>query len=341
MEFENFGFIVQEGIPKHITNLENDQIRINNVLIMNPKPNRTYLFSRSSQEEETTPIINICSLSKISPHMILDLPFTGSVIFNLNEINNDDGEEENNDDEKNSDTSSLKVQNNKNKKVQLHLIGQKIKNIRNNTENKNETIINSLSHSSLLKRKKEQVDEDTNNICLLSENQDDDDDDDDDEDKSEDEEEEEEEDDLMFTSSTKSMKQQKKIRKKQALLEDSQSKQQNNERNNNSLKNKNLTDHTLNDDEKNDISSLSSNHNLQSTNKPNSEEEYKQAIIMYLRQHGTTTLNKLGMAIKKPKCVKKSLRKFVGTIKCTKAKRLGTSLEIVGENVHLIQKANY
>jgi hypothetical protein len=34
---------------------------------------------------------------------------------------------------------------------------------------------------------------------------------------------------------------------------------------------------------------------------PISEEDYKQALIMYLRQHGITTLVKLGQAVKKPK----------------------------------------
>lgn len=73
------------------------------------------------------------------------------------------------------------------------------------------------------------------------------------------------------------------------------------------------------------------------------EEEYKQAIILYLRQHGRTHLTKLGSAIKKPACVKKSLGKYIkSTIKTTKAKRLGTTLEVEEDGtVVLVQKSNY
>ncbi len=62
---------------------------------------------------------------------------------------------------------------------------------------------------------------------------------------------------------------------------------------------------------------------------------------MYLRHHGVTTLAKLGSAVKKPKCVKKSLAKYISSIKCTRGKRLGTALEVDGDKVHLIQKSNY
>ena len=74
---------------------------------------------------------------------------------------------------------------------------------------------------------------------------------------------------------------------------------------------------------------------------PQTEEEYVAALVQYLRQHGTTTLVKLGGAIKKPKCVKKSLGKFVATIKATQGKRRGTTLEVDGDKVHLIMKSNY
>ena len=82
---------------------------------------------------------------------------------------------------------------------------------------------------------------------------------------------------------------------------------------------------------------------------------------MYLRQRGATTLAKLGGAVKKPKylhhtffvsdifpmihpfarSVKKSLGKFLSTIKASHGKRVGTTLEVEGEKVFLIMKSNY
>jgi len=74
---------------------------------------------------------------------------------------------------------------------------------------------------------------------------------------------------------------------------------------------------------------------------PQTEDEYKQAIVMYLRQRGVVTLQKLGTAIKKPPVVKKSLKKFIQSIKLTKGKRLGTALDITDDKVSLIMKSNY
>jgi len=74
---------------------------------------------------------------------------------------------------------------------------------------------------------------------------------------------------------------------------------------------------------------------------PVTEEEYKQALVMYLRQHGITTLVKLGQAVKKPKCVKKSLGKFLNTVKASQGKRNGFTLEVDGDKVHLVMKTNY
>uniref|UniRef100_A0A7S2DET4 Uncharacterized protein n=1 Tax=Octactis speculum TaxID=3111310 RepID=A0A7S2DET4_9STRA len=75
---------------------------------------------------------------------------------------------------------------------------------------------------------------------------------------------------------------------------------------------------------------------------PETEEEYKQAIVMYLREKGRTTLAKLGAAVKKPPCVKnKSLKVFVKSILSTRAKRLGTSLTVEGDTVILVTKSNY
>jgi hypothetical protein len=72
-----------------------------------------------------------------------------------------------------------------------------------------------------------------------------------------------------------------------------------------------------------------------------SEEEYKSALVMYLRQHGQCTLAKLGEAIKKPACVKKSLKKFCLSVKASHGKRHGHSFEVEGGKVHLIMKSNY
>ena len=74
---------------------------------------------------------------------------------------------------------------------------------------------------------------------------------------------------------------------------------------------------------------------------PKDEEEYRAAIVQYLHRHGTTTLVKLGSAIKKPKQVKKSLSKFVSSIKATKGKRNGTTLQVEDGSVYLIQRSNY
>jgi hypothetical protein len=41
------------------------------------------------------------------------------------------------------------------------------------------------------------------------------------------------------------------------------------------------------------------------------------------------------------RCVKKSLGKFLGTIKANQGKRNGFTLEVEGEKVHLIMKSNY
>jgi hypothetical protein len=39
--------------------------------------------------------------------------------------------------------------------------------------------------------------------------------------------------------------------------------------------------------------------------------------------------------------VKKSLGKFISAIKAKRGKRIGTTLEVEGDKVHLIMKSNY
>ena len=74
---------------------------------------------------------------------------------------------------------------------------------------------------------------------------------------------------------------------------------------------------------------------------PRDAEEYRAAIIQHLHRHGSTTLAKIGSTIKKPKSVKQKLSKFISQIKATKGKRVGTTLEVEGESVYLIQRSNY
>jgi len=71
------------------------------------------------------------------------------------------------------------------------------------------------------------------------------------------------------------------------------------------------------------------------------EEDYKSALVMYLRQHGICTLAKLGEAIKKPACVKKSLKKYCEGVKASHGKRHGHSFEVEGDKVFLVMKSNY